>query len=456
MENVLVNEQSLIDIAEAIRNKNKTDETYTPGEMAAAIGELKTELITEDKVITENGIYTPGDGVDGFREVAVDVTYVTEPLEVTQNGVYELPEGVDGFSKVTVETAGVEMPPEAFEISGSCNYRFANNGWDWYIDLLGDKITTKDITDTSWMFSNTGVKEIPFDINVKDCQNFQSIFTSATKLTVCPKIRGTVKWSVSTTFDTISTLENLRYADDFLIPEMLDGFSTVKVTSAYSCPKAWRFDCYKSLRSIPEWWYKFKLNPESTVFPANSYTIYNRCFTSNYCLDEVLNIPVWDCQGAQTSNMFSNTFDSLSRAKNITFETNEDGTSKTAKWKSQVIDLSKGVGYSQYTNIIPSEYNSGITADMKIVTHDDYVRLKDNPDSWTMDINYSRYNRTSALATINSLPDTSAYLATAGGTNTIKFKDGAGDATDAGSCSFLMDTEIAVATAKGWTVTFAV
>ena len=65
---------------------------------------------------------------------------------------------------------------------------------------------------------------------------------------------------------------------------------------------------------------------------------------------------------------------------------------------------------------------------------------------------YSRYNHTSAVNTINSLPDTSAYLATAGGTNTIKFKSNAGSATDGGAISNLTEEEIAVATAKGWTV----
>jgi hypothetical protein len=68
---------------------------------------------------------------------------------------------------------------------------------------------------------------------------------------------------------------------------------------------------------------------------------------------------------------------------------------------------------------------------------------------------YSRYNHDSAVNTINSLPDTSAYLATAGGTNTIKFKGNAGSKTDGGAINTLTAEEIAVATAKGWTVSFS-
>ena len=67
---------------------------------------------------------------------------------------------------------------------------------------------------------------------------------------------------------------------------------------------------------------------------------------------------------------------------------------------------------------------------------------------------YSRYNHDSAVATINSLPDTSAYLAANGGTNTIKFKGAAGSATDGGAINTLTEEEIAVATAKGWTCSF--
>ena len=43
-------------------------------------------------------------------------------------------------------------------------------------------------------------------------------------------------------------------------------------------------------------------------------------------------------------------------------------------------------------------------------------------------------------------------LATAGGTNTIKFKGDSGSATDGGAINTLTEEEIAVATAKGWTV----
>ena len=82
-----------------------------------------------------------------------------------------------------------------------------------------------------------------------------------------------------------------------------------------------------------------------------------------------------------------------------------------------------------------------------------YEALKNDPDWFTTKIGYSRYNHDSAVQTINSLPDTSAYLASAGGTNTIKFKGQSGELTDGGAINTLTEEEIAVAAAKGWTVT---
>lgn len=91
--------------------------------------------------------------------------------------------------------------------------------------------------------------------------------------------------------------------------------------------------------------------------------------------------------------------------------------------------------------------------DKEVIDDTTYAALKNDPDWFTCNVAYSRYNHDSAVATINSLPDTSAYLAANGGTNTIKFKGAAGEKTDGGAINTLTAEEIAVAAAKGWTVT---
>ena len=169
-----------------------------------------------------------------------------------------------------------------------------------------------------------------------------------------------------------------------------------------------------------------------------------------YSLDEIVGMNPQT--GNIGSNCFYNTFNYDCRVKNIIFATKEGGTPYSANWRGQAIDLSINVGYTDNITYI---YNSGITADKQVTDDATYQSLKNDPDWFTTDVNYSRYNHDSAVNTINSLPDTSAYLASVGGTNTIKFLGESGKLTDGGAINTLTEAEIAVATAKGWTVTFA-
>lgn len=59
--------------------------------------------VVEALSVSENGIYTPQEGVDGFSPVEVEINPIIVPLEVSENGVYTAPEGVDGYSPVTVQ-----------------------------------------------------------------------------------------------------------------------------------------------------------------------------------------------------------------------------------------------------------------------------------------------------------------------------------------------------------------
>ena len=205
------------------------------------------------------------------------------------------------------------------------------------------------------------------------------------------------------------------------------------------------FYCCYSLRQLPDilkMWQGKKVKNNSSCF-------YKGAFNCCYVLDEILNIPVLhSSSNTLTYSALGETFSNCMRAKEITFISGE-----TASWKGQTLDLSYFVGYvsSNYKpNIL--NYNSGITADKEVTDDATYQALKNDADWFSVDVNYSRYNHDSAVNTINSLPDTSAYLAANGGTNTIKFKGAAGALTDGGAINTLTEAEIAVATAKGWTV----
>lgn len=381
-------------------------------------------------------------------------------------------------ANMSTEIAGIEaggggsvdIPEEAFKITGDCAYKFSGNGWAWFIDLYGDKITTENITSMSNMFYQTGISEIPFQLNISDnCMKFEKTFYYTQNLAVCPKIRGNIPWTSSSAYsisfdDCADMASKLRDIEDLFTPEMIRGFSGYLCTNAYLFPYV--FKCYsmQSLRRVPSWWREFKLNPESTAFPTSSTAQpYREAFTNCYALDEVIDIPVWACKAASTGDMFYQTFKGCWRLGRVTFETNSDGSPIEAMWKNQTIDLAGatyngvGHGYDSWaaSNLTNERLNTGITLDKAVTDDASYQALKNDPDWFTDKVAYSRYNHDSAVGTINSLPDTSAYLATAGGTNTIKFTGAAGSLTDGGAINTLTAEEIAVATAKGWTVTLS-
>ena len=63
------------------------------------------EPVLESKSITENGTYTPEEGVDGFDEVEVNVPQTTvTSITITENGTYNAPTG-SAYSPVIVEVS---------------------------------------------------------------------------------------------------------------------------------------------------------------------------------------------------------------------------------------------------------------------------------------------------------------------------------------------------------------
>lgn len=394
-----------------------------------------TEKLTLDEMPTQiQAIQTGGEPV------------ITE-LTVTQNGTYTAQDGVDGYSPVTVNVPQDGSPPEsAFVLSDGCQYRFAYNGWNWFIEQYGNRITTKDISDAQYMFYNSSkIEKVPFDLNFSSSasyHNLDSIFKSCGNLTQVHKLNNVKVYSTPYIF---YMCRNLREIPED-IADTWDWSYIEKQTSQYSCNQNEMFGYCSSLRSIP-----MNLIKSGNPYVNYSYNYYSHGFEDCYVLDELINLPIPYTKAKWTSNAFMGTFYSCHRLKNITFALN-NGVPYTVTWKSQVIDLSTNIGYApnDYTIL---DYNSGITADKKVTDDASYQALKNDPDWWTRDVNYSRYNHDSAVATINSLPDTSAYLATEGGTNTIKFKGQAGALTDGGAINTLTEEEIAVAAAKGWTVT---
>lgn len=95
---------------------NKTDDNIIRHQVLG-IEEITPTLETLN--VTENGQYTPEEGVDGFNVVNVNVSdtpAVIESLSITANGTYTAPSGVDGYSPITVD---VQSEPETVILSNS-------------------------------------------------------------------------------------------------------------------------------------------------------------------------------------------------------------------------------------------------------------------------------------------------------------------------------------------------
>lgn len=375
-----------------------------------------------------------------FKSVFVPPTI--EELNITANGTYEAPEGVDGYSPITVDVIPEGVPTdEELTISRNCSNRFAYNSWNWFLKKYKDRLIFNNINNASNMFYGSDyIKSLDFDIIFDDSRSYIStncMFATCMNLENIRKIVNLKGREMNSMFDGCN---KLRYLPQF------ENFSVYDY--AYSDLSTLFHNCY-SLRSIPE---EFLKKLSITVSGAySSYSLGYNSFNNCQSLDEIKGINIR--RSNITDNLFSHTFDNCSRVKNIIFAKEDNGSPYTATWKSQYINLAVNAGYGSKEAYIIG-YNSGITSDKKVIDDTTYQALKNDPDWYTLKKEYSRYNHDSAVATINSLPDTSAYIAEKGGTNTIRFIGNAGSATDGGAINTLTEEEIAVATAKGWTVTF--
>lgn len=336
---------------------------------------------------------------------------------------------------MAIVSGGGELPEGALVVTGNCTYRFAHKGWDWFIEEFGNQITTKNIAEGANMFMNSGVIRIPFEINCVTITNYSysNMFSGCVALEEISTINDMFPMSANSMFENCYSLRKL--------PEF-KNFNTSKLLSYNYSNVGSLFRGCNCLREIDFDTLKLFINPLAT----SSYnTLYYNLV--NYCTSlDSLKLPV--ILAAYTSNVFNQTVAYCTRLKSFTFETNEDGSPIAANWKSQTIDCSSGVGYASAATVANLRRNPDMTDANKVTDDVSYQALKDDPNWWTQDEAYSRYNHDSAVETINSLPDCSA----SGGTNTIKFKGAAGSKTDGGAINTLTEEEIAVATAKGWTV----
>ena len=381
----------------------------------------------------------------------------------------EMPTAISNIS-----SGGGDLPEEAFNITGNCKYKFAYGGWDWFINNYGNRVTTSSISSVESMFENSKVQIIPFSINCSPESDITmwKFFWGCSNLKSIPQINNAYVNNLGSLFYNCS---NLKEIDDNMFKTW--DFSNFNNSSSRFCGNI--FQNCNSLRKIP----MSLISNLTSKGTSGSFVYTNNAFTGCACLDEITDLPLPSkAIISNASSLFSGIVTNCYRLKRMKFATNNDGTPLTANYKNALIDFTNVGFYTVYSGISTiTDYNSGITKDKNVCYASDgvtdltqlsdiknrYNELKDDLDWFSCtqrnityegsSINaaclFSRYNHDSAVETINSLHDTSEYLATAGGTNTIKFTGYSGAETDGGAINTLTEAEIAVAAAKGWTVT---
>ena len=199
------------------------------------------------------------------------------------------------------------------------------------------------------------------------------------------------------------------------------------------------FNCRK-LRHIP-----------SILFKNNKIRLDSYTFNNCNILDKLEGVDLNTYKGGVSGMNFALYYCSCLR--DIIFKTNDDGTPfvYTSGVNIDKIQITS-VGYvsnSETSDEFIAVQNA-FGSEKRVTDATSYQALKNDPDWWTTDATYSKYNHDSAVRSINSLPDIRSYD---GGINgTISFFGNLGSNTDGGAVNTLTAQEIAVATAKGWTV----
>ena len=400
-----------------------------------------------------------------------------------------VPDGmVAAIESITTGGGSAVLPEELKVISGNVQYMFRSDYATHYVNAFGKQITTKDLVNAQMFNGNRTIEEVPFDLNIasgytnnlfdgcsklkkiKDINianpsntdnSIEGLFSGCNKLKEIGVIRNPMITRLQSTFENCFNLNYFQIEGAVSVNTGIDWVNSI-------------FRCCYGLREVDSSF--LKLLRINTNYPCGNG--YQSAFYYCYSMDRIvgLGVPISSSSETFTKNLYSQAFQHCHRLDELTFETNDDGTPKELYANNQFIDLSYEVGYcprSRWTvcNIVgdikegqsvPNFYdyiqpsasptdiwNYQITADKNT---EDYYNHK---DSWTEDLLYSRYNHRSMVNTINTLPDTSTFLASNGGTNTIAFRDTQGDSSPWGGASNLTEEEIAVAVAKGWTVTFA-
>ena len=318
--------------------------------------------------------------------------------------VYKPGEMAAAISNLSTSTSTYVPTDEDLTFTGKqAESLFENGKFSWVLEHYTSQLQFNNIESANQCFyelnSNADLTNLTFYMSNSNYNKIKSMFAYS-NLSHLPHIVGKIK-DCSYLFNQNKT-ESIPddFFDDFIFPEESITCNGI-FSGCYNLTGIPSLEAFKQLTSKP--------------IPSSYNSFYRALFSGCTSLQEIRDVPiVYGINSSVNKNFFYAIVDNTYKSSSFTFESNQ-----TARFSNQELDFSS-IGYNKYVQ-----------------------SQKD-----------SVYNHDSAVETINSLPDTSAFLAEAGGTNTITFYRDQGANTEGGAIGNLTAEEIAIAAAKGWTVAF--
>ena len=298
---------------------------------------------------------------------------------------------------------------EDLAFTGDCSNLFYYGRLSWILEHYTSLLSFSNVKKAELCFfylkSDADLTNLTFYME-DDYTNSVNYMFQGSNLSYLPHIVGRIH-DCSSIFK-VCKMKSIpdNFFDDFIIQKPSGYSSQITCSSMFQgCENLTKVPSLKAFKQL-----------DSTVIPSYGfYNFYYYLFESCISLQEIRDLPiVYGINSEVKQNFFQGMVNQTEKLSSFTFEPNQ-----TARLSNQILYLASA-GYTYYGG---------------------------NPKN-------SVYNHDSAVETINSLPDTSAYLAEKGGTNTIRFKSDQGANTEGGAIGNLTAEEIAVAAAKGWTVAF--